>query len=189
MENLYLVHHGIRGQKWGVRRFQNEDGSVTPAGAKRYYGDFSRREKRREFRADRKLYGKKAAKQIRAQRESGESRTASTKGLHKISKQDRLMFGRKGAEKYAERRNRGESIESAARKEGKKATSRRLATVASVGMAVYAGKKLYPVAKMGVQAVKAGKAIMEAAKWAEIKANAVDLNPSEFREILGIGVG
>lgn len=37
MRNLYLVHHGIEGQKWGIRRFQNEDGSVTPAGAKRYY--------------------------------------------------------------------------------------------------------------------------------------------------------
>lgn len=32
----YLYHHGIKGQKWGVRRFQNEDGSVTAAGAKRY---------------------------------------------------------------------------------------------------------------------------------------------------------
>lgn len=31
-----LYHHGIRGQKWGVRRFQNEDGSYTSAGAKRY---------------------------------------------------------------------------------------------------------------------------------------------------------
>ena len=32
----YLSHHGIKGQKWGVRRFQNEDGSYTDAGAKRY---------------------------------------------------------------------------------------------------------------------------------------------------------
>ena len=30
-----LMHHGIKGQRWGVRRFQNEDGSLTPAGKKR----------------------------------------------------------------------------------------------------------------------------------------------------------
>lgn len=31
-----LSHHGIKGQKWGERRFQNEDGSLTQAGAARY---------------------------------------------------------------------------------------------------------------------------------------------------------
>jgi len=31
-----LYHHGIKGQKWGVRRFQNSDGSLTAAGKKRY---------------------------------------------------------------------------------------------------------------------------------------------------------
>ena len=31
----YIYHHGIKGQKWGIRRFQNKDGSLTPAGGKR----------------------------------------------------------------------------------------------------------------------------------------------------------
>lgn len=31
-----LVHHGIKGQRWGIRRFQNKDGSLTNAGKKRY---------------------------------------------------------------------------------------------------------------------------------------------------------
>lgn len=31
-----LYHHGIRGQKWGVRRYRNEDGTLTEAGKKRY---------------------------------------------------------------------------------------------------------------------------------------------------------
>lgn len=37
MENA-LCHHGIKGQKWGVRRYQNPDGTWTDAG-KRRYGD------------------------------------------------------------------------------------------------------------------------------------------------------
>lgn len=36
----YLEHFGIKGQRWGIRRFQNEDGSLTPEGQKRY-GDSS----------------------------------------------------------------------------------------------------------------------------------------------------
>lgn len=35
-KDYYLVHHGIKGQKWGVRRFQNNDGSYTAEGRERY---------------------------------------------------------------------------------------------------------------------------------------------------------
>lgn len=31
----YLAHHGVLGQRWGVRRYQNKDGSLTAAGKKR----------------------------------------------------------------------------------------------------------------------------------------------------------
>ena len=32
-----LKHYGISGQKWGIRRFQNEDGTLTEEGKERYY--------------------------------------------------------------------------------------------------------------------------------------------------------
>lgn len=32
-----LYHHGIKGQRWGIRRYQNEDGSLTDAGREHYY--------------------------------------------------------------------------------------------------------------------------------------------------------
>lgn len=32
----YLMHYGVKGMKWGVRRYRNEDGSYTEEGKKRY---------------------------------------------------------------------------------------------------------------------------------------------------------
>lgn len=32
----YISHFGVKGMKWGIRRYQNKDGSLTPEGRKRY---------------------------------------------------------------------------------------------------------------------------------------------------------
>lgn len=48
-----LVHYGIKGMKWGVRRYRNKDGTLTPAGKKRYDQDVrDNASKKKENRID-----------------------------------------------------------------------------------------------------------------------------------------
>lgn len=54
MENEYLAHHGVKGMKWGVRRFQNEDGSLKAAGKARY-GDAGSANKMKPSASDSKI--------------------------------------------------------------------------------------------------------------------------------------
>lgn len=49
---MEFYHHGIKGMKWGVRRYQNADGSLTPEGQKRYDRDVAENNmKKKENRA------------------------------------------------------------------------------------------------------------------------------------------
>ena len=65
----YLAHHGIKGQKWGVRRFENPDGTLTAAGRKRYgeESDLSKNVKsaRNEKRTASREYDKSFSKAYR----------------------------------------------------------------------------------------------------------------------------
>ena len=63
-----LYHHGIKGQKWGVRRFRNDDGSLTAAGKARY----DLKEARRAYKKARSIERKNNG--IRLLRKGGYSR-------------------------------------------------------------------------------------------------------------------
>lgn len=79
-----LYHHGIKGQKWGIRRFQNKDGSLTPSGRKRY-DDGGSNEK--------------------------QYRTPKTKSIHRINLEDEYQkqgMTKEQAEQAAAKRIRGE---------------------------------------------------------------------------------
>lgn len=64
-----LYHHGIKGQKWGLRRYQNPDGSLTEEGKKRY-GQIENRiaKKERQIEKWQKKIDKRAGKDYRAER-------------------------------------------------------------------------------------------------------------------------
>lgn len=50
-----LCHHGVLGQKWGVRRYQNKDGSLTPAGKKKY-NKYMKKYEKDEKKASESIY-------------------------------------------------------------------------------------------------------------------------------------
>lgn len=82
---MELYHHGILGQKWGVRRYQNADGSLTKAGKKHY----ARQEKRAEAKAERN------AKKAAIKESKQDYKTSSDEFLKKMSAGERfcaLMF-------------------------------------------------------------------------------------------------
>ena len=73
--NYELRHHGVKGMKWGVRRFQKVGGGLTPAGRKRYSDESSNNKSSsgndpkgiaKKYNAGKKLIDAKKAKKVMA---------------------------------------------------------------------------------------------------------------------------
>lgn len=101
-----LAHHGIKGQKWGVRRFQKADGSLTPAGKSRYASDLDRAAKnvktaKKEYnRAFDKAYNRaiQGYSPLKKQREANDQRWDEA-----ASKRDALLDAKEGYKKTVQK--------------------------------------------------------------------------------------
>lgn len=101
---MYLVHHGIKGQKWGVRRFQNADGSFTAEG-REHYG-------RSRKKTDTSNFGDvKVAKSIQGGLTKDKAIGKSLKAVNDINSSTKSLA--KMREKYKSRRMSDEELQSA----------------------------------------------------------------------------
>lgn len=159
-----LQHHGIRGQKWGKRRFQYNDGSLTPAGEKRYYdgdGGRSAAKPKNERKAERKAEigaAKNAYKQAKENEKAkqkellkkyGELEDQMTYGKNadakknaaiqkKMDKIDRELSSNKRATKNAKNEyKKTKELTPEEKKERTKKVAIAGATVAAVAVATY----------------------------------------------------
>ena len=107
MDYYHVEHSGIKGMRWGVRRYQNKDGSLTAAGKKRYASEMSK------LRADKKVVKTATATKAKIDKLKAER--------EEVDQQKKTLFGRKN-EKVEETKtdNSSESAKTDVRKLMKK---------------------------------------------------------------------
>lgn len=102
-----LYHHGILGQRWGNRRFQNEDGSWTPEGRERYGKGDGERVKIEKAKATYETQKYKANLKSKAQKEKDKRAAAEERNrikeqakTNKLIKKEQAKLDQQGAKKF-----------------------------------------------------------------------------------------
>ena len=94
-----LKHHGIMGMKWGVRRYQNADGTLTEAGKKRYDDvASSNRQSKKDTKAAIKKYTRLSNKANRRANRSIELANEYAELANEYNK-----YASKGSKEYAQK--------------------------------------------------------------------------------------
>ena len=124
-----IWHYGIKGQKWGIRRYQNSDGTLTAAGKRQ-----QKKEEKRQAKEARKQ-AKQVDKEIRQERAYASKNRRSLSDEELVSRVKRLEQERKLKNLTDEDVATGRTAVKSFLKE----TGRRVLTTAAIGAAVYAG--------------------------------------------------
>lgn len=140
--NNELYHYGVKGMKWGVRRYRNYDGSYTRAGVKRFDASLTEYEKADSTYKSAKKRGASKADVVNAKLARKKAKARLVKD-YKHLKQDKL--GDQGKELYAN----GKTIT------GNSAVSRMLETVGTLSLTAAAYNNQYGFANTEVTKVLA----------------------------------
>lgn len=94
----YLQHHGVKGQKWGRRRYQNPDGTLTEAGKKRYNKEMEKlKAEEKQIKAEQKVLSNKKKTQAKIDKLDAKKADLENKRKALKEEQDKMAAEEKAA--------------------------------------------------------------------------------------------
>lgn len=126
----YLKHHGVKGMKWGRRRYQNKDGSLTSAGKKRTKKLRVSKEARQMGRQFEEAEYKKLRKEYGIEEKSAEAYAYGRK--HKLDLDDGGGGSRKAGEKYMSMWDEIDALDERARSTAKERSKQFVQEIAEI---------------------------------------------------------